>query len=121
MVNAIIILLFFQLIGEIIIRTFSLPIPGPVVGMLLLFVALLLRDSLVSRIEPTGQYILQNLTLLYVPAAVGVVVHLHLIQSEGGAIIITLIVSTLFTIAVTAVSMNFVLSKFQSLRKGGGR
>jgi len=121
MVNAIIILLFFQLIGEILIRTFSLPIPGPVVGMLLLFVALVLRDSLVSRIEPTGQYILQNLTLLYVPAAVGVVVHLHLIQSEGGAIIITLIVSSLFTIAVTAVSMNFVLSKFQSSRKGGGR
>jgi holin-like protein len=80
MVKAIIILLSFQLVGEIIIRTLSLPIPGPVVGMLLLFLALLLRDSLVSRVEPTAQYILQNLTLLCVPAAVGVVVHRHLVR-----------------------------------------
>ena len=121
MVNAIIILLSFQLIGEIIIRTLSLPIPGPVVGMLLLFVTLLLRDSLVSRIEPTAQYILQNLTLLYVPAAVGVVVHLHLVQSEGLPIIITLVGGTIITIAVTAVSMNFLLRKLESSRQGGDR
>jgi holin-like protein len=121
MVNAIIILLSFQLIGEIIIRTLSLPIPGPVVGMLLLFLILLLRGSLVSRIEPTAQYILQNLTLLYVPAAVGVVVHLHLVQSEGVPLIVTLVGSALITISVTALSMNFLLKKFKSSRQDGGR
>jgi holin-like protein len=88
--------------------------------MLLLFVALLLRDSLVSRIEPTAQYILQNLTLLYVPAAVGVLVHLHLIQSEGVPLIVTLVGSAIITISVTALTMNFLLSKFQSARKGEG-
>jgi holin-like protein len=121
MVNAIIILLSFQLIGEIIIRTSSLPIPGPVVGMLLLFVTMLLRDSLVSRVEQTAQYILQNLTLLYVPAAVGIVVHLHLVQSEGLPIIITLVGSTLVTLTLTALSMNFLVRKFQSPRKAGGK
>ena len=121
MVNAIIILLSFQLIGEIIIRTFSLPVPGPVVGMLLLFVTLLIRDSLVSRVEPTAQYILQNLTLLYVPAAVGVVVHLHLVQSEGLPLMISLVGSALITISVTALSMNYLLRKFQSSQQGGVR
>ncbi|MCB0181383.1 MAG: CidA/LrgA family protein [Anaerolineae bacterium] len=121
MVNAIIILLSFQLIGEIIIRTFSLPVPGPVVGMLLLFVAMLWRDALVARVEETAQYILQNLTLLYVPAAVGVVVHLHLLQTEGLAIIITLVVSTLITISVTSLSMKVLLKAFQAFRKAEGR
>ena len=121
MVNALIILLSFQLIGEIIIRTFSLPVPGPVVGMLLLFVAMLLRDSLVAKVEHTAQYILQNLTLLYVPAAVGVVVHLHLLQTEGLALIVTLVVSSLITISVTALSMNVLLKVFNSSRKAEGR
>ncbi len=121
MVNAIIILLSFQLIGEIIIRTSSIPIPGPVVGMLLLFITLLLRDSLVFRIEPTTQYILQNLTLLYVPAAVGVVVHLQLVQSEGGPIIVTLVGGAIITIAVTALLMNFLLRKFPSSWQDGAR
>lgn len=121
MVNAIIMLLSFQLIGEIIIRTFVLPVPGPVVGMLLLFVTLLLRDSLVSRIEPTTQYILQNLTLLYVPAAVGVVVHLQLVQREGLPIFITLVGGTIITIAMTALSMNFLLRKFHGARPDGAR
>ena len=95
MINALILLLSFQLAGEIITRTLLLPVPGPVVGMLLLFAVLLMRDSLVNKIEPTTQYILKNLTLLYVPAAVGVVVHLNLVRSEGLAIVITLVSSLL--------------------------
>lgn len=111
MINALVILLLFQLAGEIITRTIGVPLPGPVVGMLLLFVTLLLRDSLVERIEPTTQYILQNLTLLYVPAAVGIVVHLSLLRSEGVAIVITLVGSLLLTLGVTAVSMNLLLKR----------
>jgi holin-like protein len=121
MINALLILLSFQLVGEIIIRTLSLPVPGPVVGMLLLFVALLWRDSLVVKIEQTTQYILQNLTLLYVPAAVGVVVHLELIRSEGISIVLTLVGSVLITIAVTALSMNFLLGKSGLLPDNRGR
>lgn len=119
MINALLILLSCQLVGEIVIRTWALPVPGPVVGMLLLFLALLARDSLAERIEPTTQYILQNLTLLYVPAAVGVVVHLELIRQEGLPIIITLIGSALITVAATALSMNVLLGKFRASKKDG--
>jgi len=121
MVNAIIILLSFQLIGEIFIRALSLPVPGPVVGMLLLFLTLLLRDPLVTKVESTAQYILKNLTLLYVPAAVGVVVHLHLIQREGLPLIVTLIGGSLITIGLTALTMKFLLGKFQMLLAGKGK
>lgn len=121
MANAIIILLSFQLIGEIITRALSLPVPGPVVGMLLFFLTLLLRDSLVTKVEPTAQYILRNLTLLYVPAAVGVVVHLHLIQREGLPLIVTLIGGSLITIGITAMTMKFLLGKFPVFSAGRGK
>ncbi len=118
MINAMLVLLAYQLVGEVIVRTVSIPVPGPVVGMLLLFITLLLRDSLVTKIEKTTQTILQNLTLLYVPAAVGVMVHLSLLQREGLAIVITLVASLLVTIMVTAVSMNLLLNIFKSSPKG---
>ena len=56
MINALLVLLSFQLAGEIITRTLQMPVPGPVLGMLLLFAALLLRDSLAAKIEPTTQF-----------------------------------------------------------------
>jgi holin-like protein len=121
MINALLVLLSFQLAGEIITRTLRFPVPGPVVGMLLLFAALLLRGSWAAKIEPTTQFILKNLTLLYVPAAVGVVVHLELIKSEGVPIVFTLAGSILVTMAVTTGSMKVLLGVFQPLRKGGER
>jgi len=119
MINAMLILLFYQLLGEIIVRATSLPFPGPVMGMLLLFVTLLLRRSLVTKIEKTAQFMLQNLTLLYVPAAVGVMVHLSLLQREGVAIVITLVGSVVVTMGVTAVTLNLLVNKFNPLPKGG--
>lgn len=119
MINALIILLLCQLAGEVIVRTLSLPVPGPVVGMLLLFIGLLARDSLVDRVEETTQYILRNLTLLYVPAAVGVMVHLALLQQEGLAIMLTLAGSLLLTVIVTALCMNLLLNRLRSTSPGG--
>lgn len=117
MINAMLILLFYQLVGEIIVRATSLPFPGPVMGMLLLFVTLLLRQSLVDQIEKTTQFMLQNLTLLYVPAAVGVMVHFSLLQREGVAIVMTLVASLLVTLGVTAVTLNLLFHKFAPLPK----
>lgn len=118
MINTLLILLLYQLIGEVITRTTAIPIPGPVVGMLLLFVTLMVKEPLAATIEPTTQFILQNLTLLYVPAAVGIIVHLPLIQREGAPIILTLLVSSLITLSVTAGLMNFLLGKFQKPAHG---
>lgn len=118
MVNAVMIFLIFQLIGEVTIRTLSLPVPGPVVGMLLLFLVLLIRDPLVETVEPTSQFILQHLTLLYVPAAVGVMVHLSLIQNEGLPLVVSVVGGTIITIVVTAVSMRFLMGKFAQKSQG---
>jgi len=106
--NAVTILLLFQLAGEISVVLLDLPMPGPVVGMFLLLAALLLRKRAVLLIESTANGILRHLSLLFVPAGVGVVIHFSRIGSEWLPITVALIMSTLITLAVTALSLRLI-------------
>ena len=105
MLNAITLLLLFQLIGETIARLGGLPLPGPVIGMALLFLTLTLRGNLPESLRVTAGGLLQHLSLLFVPAGVGVVLYLSLIADQWAAISVSLLVSTVVTIAVSALVM----------------
>lgn len=94
-------LLICQLIGEIIARAFNLAIPGPVIGMGILLVVLLCRKSIPHNLEATAEGILSHLSLLFVPAGVGVVAHLTILGDEWQPIIGSLIGSTVLTVLVT--------------------
>ena len=72
MIYAITALFAFQLLGEILVQTLSLPLPGPLAGMLLLTAALLIRGGVPSSLESTASVMLQNLMLLFIPAVTGV-------------------------------------------------
>jgi holin-like protein len=104
MLGHITILLSCQLIGEMVVTASGLPLPGPVVGMVLLFSALVLRGGEVGPLADTARGLLSHLGLLFVPAGVGISVHLALLQRDGVAIGVALVVSTVVTIAVTALS-----------------
>jgi len=78
------------------------PVPGPVIGLLLLFGYLLIRPSAVDSIEPTAFELLRHLSLLFVPAGVGIMVAVDKVRGEGLAIVVALVVSTTLAIAVTA-------------------
>lgn len=99
-------LLLFQLAGEAIAHGFGLPIPGPVIGMALLFLLLVLRQGPGSDLKQTSQGLLQHLSLLFVPAGTGVMLHLHRLQDEWLPIVISLLVSTAATLAVSALAMK---------------
>jgi putative effector of murein hydrolase len=77
MIGAITLLLVFQLAGEIIAQGFALPIPGPVIGMALLFAALALRGGPSGKLRGTAQGLLQHLSLLFVPATVALAIPLY--------------------------------------------
>ena len=98
-------LLVYQLIGEVISKGLGLPLPGPVVGMGLLFLTLVIRGDLPDGLKDTASGILKHLSLLFVPAGVGVMMHLHLLEDEWQGITAALVVSTVATIAVTALVM----------------
>ena len=117
MLSAFTLLLVCQLAGEAIQVATDLPVPGPVIGMALLFAGLILRRRLqVGREEPetpgalaeTAQGLLNHLSLLFVPAGVGVVLYLPLVAEEWLAISVSLVASTVITIVITAALMAWL-------------
>jgi holin-like protein len=106
MLNAITLLLLFQLAGEAIALFFALPVPGPVIGMALLFAALAWRHGPSAELRTTAQSLLQHLSLLFVPAGVGVMLHFQRIADEWLPIVVALVASTFITIAVTALVLR---------------
>jgi holin-like protein len=111
MINALLTLLFCQLIGEAAARGLALPVPGPVLGMLLLFMLLRLQPQRLEQLAPTADGLLARLSLLFVPAGVGVMVYLPLLAGEGAVLLLTLILSTAVTIAVTGLTLRLLRRK----------
>lgn len=100
------ILLLFQLVGEVIAYFTHGVIPGPVIGMALIFIVLsMLKNTRVARtMDPviaTSEGLLANLGILFVPAGVGIVQHLHLIAERGLALFATIVISTVATLVIT--------------------
>jgi holin-like protein len=116
MLGALTLLLVFQLVGEVVVQALGLPIPGPVVGMALLFAALVVRGQPSTELRQTAQGLLQHLSLLFVPAGTGVMLHFQRMADEWPALVVSLLLSTAFTIALTA-----LLLRALSRRRGGGR
>lgn len=116
MIRAITLILVLQLIGEALSEAFSLVLPGPVIGMVLLLLILIIRGRWVKRradghegkddvpapLSAVSEGLLSNLSLLFVPAGVGVILHLDLLREVWLPILIALIVSTAAGVVVTA-------------------
>jgi putative effector of murein hydrolase LrgA (UPF0299 family) len=107
MIPALAILLLAQLAGETLVRALSLPLPGPVAGLVLLTLVFLAPPRLAEAVRPVAQAILAHLALLFVPAGTGVVGHLDRLGAEALPILAALVVSTLA--ALVAGAAAFVL------------
>lgn len=104
MILNIAIILLAQLAGEVLARLLALPIPGPVIGMALLLAAFLIRRALAERVLPTSQTILSHLSLLFVPAGVGVIGHAEALGRSGPALLVALAASTVLALAAGALT-----------------
>ncbi|WP_296062234.1 CidA/LrgA family protein [uncultured Amphritea sp.] len=100
------ILLVFQFAGELVVTLTGMPVPGPVVGMVFLLVALVVNGSVPYYLRIPGEALLKHLALLFVPAGVGLMTHFGLLKQDWLAILVALIVSTAVTIIVTALILN---------------
>lgn len=101
-------ILFCQLVGEIITCLTKMPIPGPVIGMVILFCWLVVHRKIPSELEEAGGLLLRYLPLLFVPAGVGVIVYLDLLIKSWMPIAAAILIGTVLTIAVTGAVMQFL-------------
>ncbi|EGV17412.1 CidA/LrgA family protein [Thiocapsa marina] len=105
MLQALTLILLCQLVGETVVLLTGLPVPGPVLGMLLLLGWLFLRGGISDEVGHTADALLAHFSLLFVPAGVGVMLHWERIQGQWPAIAAALLLGTLLTLTVTALTM----------------
>ena len=120
MLRAFVVLLFFQCVGEGISHAFHLPVPGAVVGMLLLLLALLLRPATVTVVEPASLQLLRHLSLLFIPAGVGIMASASKVRSDAVAVVVSVAVSTTLAIAVAALVTRALLRRQRRIAHAKG-
>jgi holin-like protein len=111
MIDGLVRILFFQGLGEL-LSHFLLPlIPGPVIGLVLLLAWLALRKSVPPGVDSVAAALVQHLGLLFVPAAVGVVMYLPQLRAHALAIGAALVISVVLTIAVSAFTLRILFRR----------
>jgi len=103
-------LLVCQSAGEVLARLLGLPLPGPVLGMLLLWLALRWPASR-APVGAAADALLAHLSLLFVPVGVGVMVHAGLVSRYGVQVLVTIVLSTWIGLAVTALVLRALLRR----------
>lgn len=108
--TALLLLFACQLSGDVIAGALNLPVPGPVVGMLLLLVALIVRKRMPQGLAQTTAPLLRHMSLLFIPAGTGVILYVDLIAAEWLAIVGAIVISTLVALLTTAVMFRLFQS-----------
>jgi len=118
--NGITLLLVYQLAGEVCVRLAGVPVPGPVLGMVMLFITLVIRGRTPDSVGQASSALLSHLSLLFVPAGVGMMAHFHRIEAEWLPITLSLLLSTVITMAATALIMQ-ASSRWLAGRRNSGQ
>lgn len=111
MIAAIATLLVCQLLGECLRLLTGMPLPGAVTGMFLLFAWMLIRPVERPTLERVSAWLTAHLSIMFVPAAVGIMQEGPVLARQGVAIVVATVVSTLLTIAVTAIVFQAALNR----------
>lgn len=111
MLYAIAVFFSFQLLGEFLARISGLPLPGALIGTLLLLLGLLLYKRMPKPLEDTAQVLLQNMMLLFIPVIAGVMLELDYLRSEWLPFVMACIVGAAITFTATALTFRFFLQR----------
>jgi holin-like protein len=113
MLSGLVRILLFQGLGELVSHFIVPLIPGPVIGLLMLLGWLAFKRGVPDDLAVVAGSLVQHLGLLFVPAAVGVVMFLPHLQSHALAVVAALVASSILTIAVTAIVLRLLASDAQ--------
>ena len=124
MLQSIFAIFLFQLVGEMVQKYFTLTVPGPVIGLVLLLLAMLASDrignkpaaQLKQNLALTAETLLGHLPLLFVPIGVGVVMHITLLEGQLAAVLGVVFIGTVLTVGFSALLME----KLQGRGDGDG-
>ena len=106
-----ILLLSIYFVGEIISKGLNLPIPGNIIGMILLFILLSTNVLKVEKVENLANFFLDHLAFFFIPAAVGLMTSFASLKGSIFKIILLCILTTIIVISVTSVTVEFICKR----------
>ena len=107
------IIMGFLFAGEAVEKFLKIPVPGNVIGMLLLTGALLSGFVKLEDVEEVGTFLIRNMSIMFIPPGAGIIVYWGLVKSQLVPIAVALVVSFAVTIVFTAKTVEI-------LRRGRG-
>ena len=108
MLKAIVSLFLCLTIGDVINRLTGVPLPGGVIGLVLMLAFLIWRGGPDQPLKETSHFLLRNMTVLFIPASVGLITQLPALKQDAVPIGIAIVVSTVLGMAVTALIMHWL-------------
>ena len=120
MVQGMLLLLLCQLAGEWLMVWLGLPIPGPVAGMLILLVGLMIYGKVPEFLRLPAEGLIRYLSLLFIPAGVGLMVFAQLLAEHWLLVLLSLVISTMLTLVLTAWMMQKLEQRQLNRSKANG-
>lgn len=108
MIGYLTLILSCQLLGELAAQALGLPVPGPVLGMAIFFAFLLVRGHVPEALASTSEGLLRNMSLLFVPAGTGIIMHSALLSEALLPLSLAVALSTSLAIVITALMMRWL-------------
>ena len=109
-----------SLLGEGISTIFHLPIPGIIIGLILLFLALEFKWLRLRHVNMVGNFLLANMTILFLPAAVGIMDKFHVIAPYLLPIVLIILGAIVLNVIVIALVVQFIKQHFEGDYEEGG-
>lgn len=111
MISAWAALLGFQLLGELLVRTLGLPVPGALVGLVFLVAYLMWAGSAPQSLTDGSNALLRNMMLMLVPSVVGLIDNVDRVREEWLPFVAACVVGAVVTLAVTALVLDWLLRR----------
>mgnify|MGYP000852303344 FL=1 len=107
------IIFMISLVGEGISSVFHLPVPGSIIGLVLLFLALQFKILRLRHISMVGNFLLANMTILFLPPAVGIMDKFQVIAPYLLPIILIVLGAIVLNVCVIAVVVQLIKTRFE--------
>lgn len=107
------IILIINFVGVLIQRTFNLPLPGTIIGMILLFLMLWSKILKIEQVEKVCDFLVLNMIVFFLAPAVELLEHINLLKDGFFRIILLLIITTVITMAVTGRTVQYFIKKME--------
>lgn len=104
-------LFFFSLLGVTLSTILPFPIPGSVIGMILLFLALHFKLLQIEKVEEVGDWLVHNMAILFVPAGVGLMTNFGLLASIWWQLLLIVLFTTGLMIILVGKCVQYIADK----------